>query len=58
MNLFSYIYDQNRYVIAISLNHVEVQFPYISDTGTHVPESNIFAQSLNMVSALGIIVVN
>lgn len=40
------------YVIAIMKGHVEPEFPYISDTGTHVPESNIFAQSLNMVSAL------
>ena len=41
-------------MIAILLGHVEVEFPYISDTGTHVPESNIFAQSLNMVACLGL----
>ncbi|KAH9421119.1 DNA damage-regulated autophagy modulator protein 2-like [Dermatophagoides pteronyssinus] len=40
------------YIIAICLGHVEPVFPYISDTGTHVPESNIFAQALNMVAAL------
>lgn len=41
------------YVVAILLGHVELVFPYISDTGTHVPESNFFAQMLNMVAALG-----
>jgi len=40
------------YVIAILLGHVEVYFPYISDTGTHTPESCIFSQALNIVSFL------
>lgn len=40
------------YVVAILLGHVEVEFPYISDTGTHVPESNFFAQMLNLVACL------
>ena len=42
----------NRYIIAICLRHVEVEFPYISDTGTHTPESCIFSQALNIVSFL------
>lgn len=40
------------YCIAISLNHVEVGFPYISDTGTYVPESCIFSQAINFISFL------
>ena len=40
------------YIIAITLGHVEVDFPYISDTGTHTPESCIFSQMLNIVSFL------
>ncbi|PRD26741.1 UNVERIFIED_CONTAM: Dram2 [Trichonephila clavipes] len=40
------------YCIAISLNHVEIGFPYISDTGTYVPESCIFSQAINLVSFL------
>ncbi|GIY46346.1 DNA damage-regulated autophagy modulator protein 2 [Caerostris extrusa] len=40
------------YCIAVSLNHVEVGFPYISDTGTYVPESCIFSQAINLVSFL------
>lgn len=39
-------------MIAIVLGHVEVEFPYISDTGTHTPESCIFSQMLNIVSFL------
>jgi len=31
---------------------VEVELPYISDTGTHVPESSIFAQMLNFCAFL------
>jgi hypothetical protein len=42
------------YIIAIVLGHVEVELPYISDTGTHIPESSIFAQLLNFVAFLGI----
>ena len=41
-----------RYVVAIWLGHVEIEFPYISDTGTHTPESCIFSQMLNIVSFL------
>ncbi|KAG1681954.1 DNA damage-regulated autophagy modulator protein 2 [Nymphon striatum] len=40
------------YVIAVCLKHVEVDFPYISDTGTFVPESCIFGQLLNIVAFL------
>lgn len=50
---FLCFFHNNSYIIAICLGHVEPVFPYISDTGTHVPESNIFAQALNMVAALG-----
>lgn len=46
-----------RYIIAICLRHVEVEFPYISDTGTHTPESCIFSQALNIVSFLVILTV-
>lgn len=34
-----------------------MEFPYISDTGTHTPESCIFAQSLNIVSFLVVLTV-
>lgn len=40
------------YIIAITLGHVEPELPYISDTGTHVPESSIFAQLLNFCAFL------
>lgn len=40
------------YVISVSLGHVEPDFPYISDTGTHSPESCIFGQLLNLVAFL------
>ncbi|XP_013787276.1 DNA damage-regulated autophagy modulator protein 2-like [Limulus polyphemus] len=40
------------YVISILLRDVEVEFPYISDTGTYVPESCIFGQLLNLVASL------
>ncbi|RWS29582.1 transmembrane protein-like protein [Leptotrombidium deliense] len=40
------------YVISVLLDHVEIEWPYISDTGTKVPESCIFAQLLNLVSFL------
>ncbi|XP_054155408.1 DNA damage-regulated autophagy modulator protein 2-like [Oppia nitens] len=40
------------YIIAILLGHVEVELPYISDTGTHVPESSLFAQLLNFCAFL------
>lgn len=39
-------------MISILLNHCEVAFPYISDTGVHIPESCIFSQLLNIVSTL------
>ncbi|KAG8197426.1 hypothetical protein JTE90_014911 [Oedothorax gibbosus] len=40
------------YCIAIYLNHVEVGFPYISDTGTYVPERCIFSLAINFVAFL------
>ncbi|XP_077519442.1 DNA damage-regulated autophagy modulator protein 2-like [Amblyomma americanum] len=40
------------YLISILLGHVEVEFPYISDTGTYAPESCIFSQLLNICSFL------
>ncbi|XP_076334751.1 DNA damage-regulated autophagy modulator protein 2-like isoform X2 [Tachypleus tridentatus] len=40
------------YVISILHRDVEVDFPYISDTGTYVPESCIFGQLLNIVACL------
>lgn len=40
------------YLISILLGHVEVDFPYISDTGTYAPESCIFSQMLNMCAVL------
>ncbi|CAG0883191.1 unnamed protein product [Darwinula stevensoni] len=38
--------------IAILLGHVEVDFPYISDTGTTPPESCIFSQLLTVGTVL------
>ncbi|XP_071957239.1 DNA damage-regulated autophagy modulator protein 2-like [Antedon mediterranea] len=40
------------YAISVSLGHVNAGFPYISDTGTYIPESCIFGQLLNMTAAL------
>ncbi|XP_077868915.1 DNA damage-regulated autophagy modulator protein 2-like isoform X2 [Saccoglossus kowalevskii] len=40
------------YSISVSLGHVPAEFPYISDTGTYVPESCIFGQLLNIAAAL------
>lgn len=39
-------------MIAILLNHCEVAWPYISDTGVHIPESCIFSQLLNFASTI------
>lgn len=39
-------------MISILLGHYEMAWPYISDTGEHVPESCIFSQLLNMASTL------
>lgn len=39
-------------MISIILGHCEVAWPYISDTGVHIPESCIFSQLLNIVSSL------
>lgn len=39
-------------MISILLGHCEVAWPYISDTGVHVPESCIFSQLLNIAAAL------
>lgn len=44
-------------MIAIWLGHVEVLFPYISDTGTKVPESCIFSQLFNIVAFLIVLTV-
>ncbi|KAG5452678.1 hypothetical protein CSKR_114478 [Clonorchis sinensis] len=38
--------------MAASLDHISILFPYISDTGTWVPESCIFGQLLNMAATL------
>ncbi|RWS03022.1 DNA damage-regulated autophagy modulator protein 1-like protein [Dinothrombium tinctorium] len=43
------------YIISIVLLHTEVEFPYISDTGTKMPESSIFSQMLNIVSFLAVL---
>lgn len=40
------------YCIAVLLGHVEVGFPYISDTGTYLPESCIFSLAMNLVAFL------
>ncbi|KAK2145833.1 hypothetical protein LSH36_654g01068 [Paralvinella palmiformis] len=40
------------FAIAVSLGHVEADFPYISDTGTKSPESCIFGQLLNLAALL------
>ena len=45
------------YIISILLGHCSIEFPYISDTGTHTPESCIFSQSLNIVSFLVVLTV-
>lgn len=42
------------YIIAIIRKDVSSYFPYISDTGTHPPESCIFSQFLNISAALAI----
>lgn len=39
-----------RLAIALHLEHVD-GVPYISDTGTYVPESCIFGQCLNIIAA-------
>jgi len=36
------------YAIAVSLKHTELNWPYISDTGAHPPESCIFGQLINI----------
>jgi len=36
------------YAIAVALNHTELDWPYISDTGTRPPESCIFGQLVNI----------
>ncbi|XP_070553085.1 DNA damage-regulated autophagy modulator protein 2-like isoform X2 [Ptychodera flava] len=40
------------YCISVGLGHVPAEFPYISDTGTYIPESCIFGQLLNITAAL------
>lgn len=47
----------SSYVIAILLGHVEVVFPYISDSGVRIPESCIFSQLFNIVAFLLSIIV-
>lgn len=39
-------------MISILNGHCEVTWPYISDTGVHIPESCIFSQLLNIASVL------
>ncbi|CAL8106864.1 unnamed protein product [Calicophoron daubneyi] len=41
------------YAMSTSANDVSILFPYISDTGTLVPESCVFAQLLNICACLG-----
>lgn len=36
------------YSIAVANGHVQAAFPYISDTGTHPPESCVFGQLMNI----------
>lgn len=38
------------YIIAVNLDHIRAFFPYISDTGTTIPESTIFGLFLNLGS--------
>jgi len=40
------------YGISVSLGHVDSLWPYISDTGTMIPESCVFGQMLNIGSFL------
>ncbi|XP_037087178.1 DNA damage-regulated autophagy modulator protein 2-like isoform X2 [Pollicipes pollicipes] len=40
------------YAIAVQLDHVKPNFPYISDGGTCAPESCIFGQLLNITAVL------
>lgn len=40
------------YIIAVSLGHAELGWPYISDTTTRPPESGIFSQLINVGSLL------
>ncbi|XP_054714024.1 DNA damage-regulated autophagy modulator protein 1-like [Uloborus diversus] len=40
------------YALAVYLKHVKAEFPYISDTGTTVPESCIFSQAVNFIAFL------
>lgn len=42
------------YILAVLKKDVNAYFPYISDTGTKVPESCVFGQLLNMASAISI----
>ncbi len=45
------------YLVAIGLNHTEVDWPYISDTSASPPESCIFSQLVNVGALfLGIVV--
>lgn len=39
-------------MISVILGHCETFFPYISDTGVHVPESCIFSQLFNIAATL------
>jgi len=42
----------STYAISVLLNHTELDFPYISDTGTRPPESCIFGQLVNIGALL------
>lgn len=37
-----------RYIWAVLLEHVEPDFPYISDAATYSPESCVFGQLINI----------
>ncbi|XP_046558590.1 DNA damage-regulated autophagy modulator protein 1-like [Haliotis rubra] len=45
------------YGIAVSLGHVNARFPYISDTGTHPPESCVFGFLQGLYAFLSVICV-
>ncbi|XP_078334693.1 DNA damage-regulated autophagy modulator protein 2-like isoform X2 [Crassostrea virginica] len=42
------------YIFAVSRGDVNPYFPYISDTGTKVPESCVFGQFLNMAAVVAL----
>uniref|UniRef100_A0A0N4ZQ32 DNA damage-regulated autophagy modulator protein 2 n=1 Tax=Parastrongyloides trichosuri TaxID=131310 RepID=A0A0N4ZQ32_PARTI len=46
--IFSFLAFALGYIIAVTEGHVHAVWPYISDTGTLLPESSIFGQLLNL----------